>query len=119
MTRTFEENETIVKEGFADKARRTLGMVPFTEEAVAAYHCARDPSTPMRIKVAAMAALAYFVVPVDAVPDFIALLGYGDDAAVFWAAWRAIKPHITEGHRGRARAFLGKKAPDDKETLKG
>lgn len=119
MTRTADEDETIVRDGFADKVRRTIGMVPFTDEAVAAYYCTRDPSTPTRIKVAVMAALAYFVVPVDAVPDFIALLGYGDDAAVFWAAWRAVKPYITEEHRTRSRAFLGGKTSGQGATFTG
>lgn len=119
MTRTDEENEKIVRDGFADKVRRTIGMVPFTDEAVAAYYSTRDPSTPTRIKLAVMGALAYFVMPIDAVPDIIAMLGYGDDAAVFWAAWRMVKPHITEGHRERARAFLGKKAAGDEASFKG
>lgn len=105
--RTPEENEKIVTAGFADKARRTLGRIPFTSEAVAAYFCAIDAQTPNRVRLTLMAALAYFVMPVDMVPDFIAGLGYTDDAAVFWAAWRAVSGHVTDLHRDRARAFLG------------
>lgn len=108
MSRTPEENERIVEEGFASKARRTLGRVPFTDEAVTAYYCATDPITPNRVRVILMAALAYFVMPFDMLPDFIAMLGYTDDAAVFWAAWRSVSGHITDAHRARARTFLGK-----------
>lgn len=108
MSRTPEENERIVEEGFIDKARRTLGRVPFTDEAVTAYFCATDPITPNRVRVILMAALAYFVMPFDVLPDFIAMLGYTDDAAVFWAAWRSVSGHITDAHRARARTFLGK-----------
>lgn len=108
MSRTPEENERIVEEGFVDKAKRTLGRVPFTDEAVAAYYCATDPATPSRVRITLMAALAYFVVPTDMVPDFIAMLGFTDDAAVFWAAWRSVQGHVTETHRERARAFLGR-----------
>jgi len=111
--RTPEENEQIVEEGFIPKARRTLGKIPFTDEAVAAYYCAVDPGTPTRVRVTLMAALAYFVMPFDVLPDFIALLGYTDDAAVFWAAWRSVSGHVTDTHRARARAFLGK---HDKEA---
>jgi uncharacterized membrane protein YkvA (DUF1232 family) len=46
--------------------------------------------------------------PFDAVPDFIAFLGYGDDAAVFWAAWRTVQPHVTDDHRDRARDLVAK-----------
>lgn len=110
--RTPEENEKIVTEGFADKARRTLGRIPFTDEAVAAYYCAIDTATPNRVRFTLMAALAYFVMPLDVVPDFIAGLGYTDDAAVFWAAWRSVSTHVTDLHRARARDFLGKTDKD-------
>jgi len=110
VTRTQDDEETIVREGFADKVRRTLGKVPFTREAVAAYYCAIDPTTPKQVKLAVFGALAYFVMPIDAVPDIIALLGFTDDAAIFWAAWRTIKPHVSDVHRSRAKAFL--KHPD-------
>jgi len=53
-----------------------------------------------------MGALAYFVVPADMVPDFLPWLGFTDDAAVLFAAIRAIAPHITGAHRARARAAL-------------
>lgn len=115
MGRTPEENEKIVAEGFVDKARKTLGRIPFTDEAVAGYYCATDPATPNRVRVTLMAALAYFVIPTDMVPDFIAGLGFTDDAAVFWAAWRSVSGHVTEMHKKRAREFLGRKedeAPD-------
>ncbi|MEX0693831.1 MAG: YkvA family protein [Rhodospirillales bacterium] len=108
MSRTPEENEQIVEEGFVSKARRTLGRVPFTDDAVAAYYCATDPVTPNRVRVTLMAALAYFVMPFDMLPDFIAMLGFTDDAAVFWAAWRSVSGHVTDAHRARARALLGK-----------
>ncbi|MGJ3260019.1 MAG: YkvA family protein [Rhodospirillales bacterium] len=115
MSRTPEENEQIVADGFVDKAKKTLGRIPFTDEAVAAYYCATDPATPGRVRVTLMAALAYFVIPTDMVPDFIAGLGFTDDAAVFWAAWRSVSGHVTEAHRTRARDFLGRakeEAPD-------
>ncbi len=108
MSRTPEENEKIVADGFVDKAKKTLGRIPFTDEAVAAYYCATDPATPNRVRVTLMAALAYFVIPTDMVPDFIAGLGFTDDAAVFWAAWRSVSGHVTGMHRARARDFLGR-----------
>jgi uncharacterized membrane protein YkvA (DUF1232 family) len=115
VSRTPEENEKIVADGFADKAKKTLGRIPFSDEAAAAYYCATDPATPNRVRVTLMAALAYFVIPTDMVPDFIAGLGFTDDAAVFWAAWRSVAGHVTERHRARARSFLGRvdeQAPD-------
>jgi len=101
-----EERERYVRANLGGKVRRTLGRLGFVKEAVAAYYCARDPKTPLRVKAAILAALAYFIMPVDAVPDLIAVLGYTDDATVFWAAYRFIRPYITGRHRERARDFL-------------
>jgi uncharacterized membrane protein YkvA (DUF1232 family) len=85
---------------------RTAGVIPFSEEAVAAYCCARDSNTPIHVKAIILGALAYFVMPADLIPDIIFGLGYTDDIAVFWAAWRAISRHITNEHRTRAAELL-------------
>lgn len=91
---------------FWDKVRRTAGKVPFVDEAVAIWFCARDPATPTRVKAILLAALAYFVMPFDVVPDLLAGLGYADDLAVVTAAIRAVLPHITDAHRAKARDVL-------------
>lgn len=99
-------DENIVRSGFWQKARKTLGHVPFTEDAVAAYHCATDAATPLRIRATLFGALAYFVMPFDVIPDFIVGLGYTDDAAVMVAAFMAASAHIMAAHREKARAWL-------------
>jgi uncharacterized membrane protein YkvA (DUF1232 family) len=109
LTRTEREearNEQRVRGRFWPKVRQTLGRVPFTEDAIAAYHCATDTATPLRIRVLLFGALAYFVMPFDVIPDFIVGLGYTDDAAVLLAAFTAASTHITEAHRDKARAWL-------------
>lgn len=53
-----------------------------------------------------LTALAYFVMPADGIPDFIAVLGFTDDAAVFWAAYRFIVPQVNDVHWGKAFTFL-------------
>ena len=40
--------------------------------------------------------------------DFIPLLGFGDDAAVLYAAIRAVAPHIKPAHRVSAKEALDK-----------
>ncbi len=106
MTGSAMDDEQRVREGFWRKARATLGKVPFTEDAVAAFHCATDSATPLRIRATLFAALAYFVLPFDAVPDFLLGLGFTDDAAVILAAFTAARLHVSEAHRARARAWL-------------
>ena len=106
--------------GFWNKVRRTLGRVPFLDEAVAAYYCAADPKTPRRVQAVLVGALGYFVVPTDMIPDFIAGLGFSDDAAVLAAAIGAVRRHITDDHRARARGALGRLAdPGGREPAEG
>ncbi len=111
--RKYERDKARVERGFWDKVRRTLNRVPFLDEAVAAWFCAVDPSTPLRVKAVLMGALAYFVVPADMVPDFLALLGYTDDAAVLAAAIRTVQPYITDNHRAQAREALRDEGLDE------
>jgi len=95
-----------VEAGFCRKVSRLIGHVPFLEDAAAAYYCATDAHTPTRVKAVLIGALAYFVVPIDMIPDFIATLGFTDDAAVLFAAIQTVAPHIKDGHRIQARAAL-------------
>ncbi|MDX1574895.1 MAG: YkvA family protein [Kiloniellales bacterium] len=104
--RRYQRDKARVERGFWAKVRRTLGRVPFLEEAVAAYYCAVDRQTPVQVKAILMGALAYFVLPADTIPDFIAWLGFADDAAVLALAIRTVEPHIKEHHRRQARAII-------------
>ena len=101
-----QEHEARVRGGFWRKLRRYAGRIPFAEEAVAAWYCTRDPKTPGHIRAAALAALAYFVIPTDALPDFLPTLGFADDAAMFWAVWQMICKHVTNEHRDKAAQAL-------------
>lgn len=109
-----DHDERVVKSGFWPKIRSTLGKVPFTEEAVAAFYCAIDRTTPTYVRAILYAALAYFIVPMDIIPDFIAGLGFTDDAAVLMAAFSAVRKHLTPEHRSRARRYLMRDDPPDR-----
>lgn len=105
-------DEAQVDRGFWRKLRRYGRHVPFLRDAVAAYFCARDPETPIQVKAVLMGALAYFVLPADLVPDFIAGLGFTDDATVVMAAIQVISPHIKDRHRDQAQAAIDRLAAD-------
>ena len=99
-------DEQRVRGGFWRSARRAAGQIPFMDELVAAYYCALDRRTPTKVRGILLAALAYFVMPADTIPDFIVGLGFTDDIAVLTAAIAAVRPHIRERHRKAARAAL-------------
>lgn len=100
------DTQQIDSAGFWSKVKANLGRVPFMDEVVAVWYCARDPATPAKVKAILFGAVAYFVLPFDVVPDVIVGLGYGDDLAILIAAIRAVRPHITDRHREMARAAL-------------
>jgi uncharacterized membrane protein YkvA (DUF1232 family) len=60
------------------------------------------------VKAALIGAIAYFVLPADAVPDVLPLVGYTDDAAVLAAAIKIVTSHITPDHREAARRTLAR-----------
>ncbi|MFT3904704.1 MAG: YkvA family protein [Steroidobacteraceae bacterium] len=100
------QDETIVRQQLLPKLARALAQVPFAEDLLAAWHCAFDPATPLRVKGILVGALAYFVLPVDAIPDFIPVIGFSDDLTVLATAITAVRTHITGKHRQRARDTL-------------
>ena len=99
-------NERIVREGFWRKLRRTLGRIPFAEDAVAAFYCATDSTTPLHARAIMLAALAYFVLPIDLVPDALAVIGFTDDATVLATAIAVAGAHIRTEHRAKAKRVL-------------
>lgn len=99
-------DEEGLKRRFWDKLKHVAGKIPFTEDLVAAFFCATDPSTPSRVKLILLGAIAYFVFPTDAVTDLLPLFGFADDAAVLAAAITQVADSITEEHKGKAREIL-------------
>ena len=101
--------ERRVRSDFWRTAKRAARHVPFMEDVVAGYFAALDRKTPLRARGTLLAALAYFVMPADMIPDFIVGLGFTDDVAVLTAAFAAIRGHITPAHREAAREAMADK----------
>lgn len=101
------ERERTVRDQLWATLRRAARRIPFAEDVAAGYHAALDTRTPVRVRGTMLAALAYFVLPIDMIPDFVAGIGFTDDVAVLTAAIAAIRGHITDEHRVAARRMLG------------
>lgn len=100
--------EADVRQNFWRTARKAARSVPFMDEVVAAYYCALDKDTPLRAKGILLAALAYFVLPADTIPDVILGFGFTDDVAVLTAAIAAVRAHVKPAHRLAARETLAR-----------
>jgi len=99
-------NQDAAKARFVATAKRYLGRLPLARETVAMYFCMLDGKTPVWVKAAAGAALAYFVLPFDAIPDFLPVIGLSDDASVLAAALTAVSTHVKPEHRDQAAHWM-------------
>lgn len=99
-------NERRVARGFWPKMRRVASRVPFADRALSVWFAARDPETPAAAKGIMLAALAYFVMPVDAIPDVFAGIGFTDDAAVIAALLATLGANVRRRHKELAREAL-------------
>ncbi len=78
----------------------------FARKALTLFYCLQDRETPLVVKAVVMGALGYFILPIDAVPDVLAGLGWIDDAAVIAFAMRFADSYIKAEHIERARKYL-------------
>lgn len=105
LPKSIERNERLAR-GVIPKLMRVIGRVPFADDLVSAWYAARDPLTPVKAKAVLFAAVAYFVMPVDALPDMVIGLGFTDDATVLATALGVVGMYVKERHRRMARRLL-------------
>ena len=98
--------EQTVRRKFWRTLKHAARQIPFMEDAVAGYYCAIDRSTPARVRTALFGALAYFVMPLDMIPDFIVGTGFADDATVLLGTLALVRANISPRHREDARNAL-------------
>lgn len=65
------------------------------EKALTLYFAAQRPETPLWAKTVIYSTLAYVILPMDAIPDFMPLTGYTDDLGTLAAAIGAVAMAIT------------------------
>ncbi len=111
--RRAARDEDGVRRDFWAKLKRVGRRIPFAEDILAAYYCTLDPATPSRVRFVLLGAIAYFVMPVDAIADFLPVLGFADDAALLAAALSQVAGAIKDEHREKARTALAEGAAAD------
>ena len=104
----FIRDEERVRREFWHKVRRAAVQLPFAEDLLAAWYCAFDRETPTEVRAALIGALAYFVLPFDAMPDVMPMLGFADDAAVLVTALRLVANHMRPEHRAAAKRAIAR-----------
>lgn len=70
------------------------------------YFAARDPHTPLLVRLLALAVAAYALSPIDLIPDFIPIIGYLDDLLLLplglWLVVRLTPPEVIAEAREKA-----------------
>ena len=97
------QDEQMVREGFWPKLTRHAAQLPFADELLAAWYCATDPATPLKVKGTLFGALAYFILPLDAIPDLTPFTGYADDLAALSAALLTVAAYVDDAVKEKAR----------------
>lgn len=102
----IHSEQTVTEESFWTKVSafaKSAGR-QVIEPAVLLWIVLRKPQTPAWARATILGALAYFVLPIDTIPDCLPVIGFTDDLAVLVSAIAAVATHIDEGDRAAARA---------------
>lgn len=109
--RALTERERKVRRDFWTKFKRFAGQVPFAEDIVAGYYSALDPATPIRVRAMLLAAIAYFILPLDLIPDRARLCRRcGADHC---RACARLLPHHVYPSRGRRTSARPRSCPEE------
>ena len=108
-----DNDDGALRRSFWRKTRRDAARLPFAQDLLAAYYCAFDRATPLQVKATLVAAIAYFVLPLDAIPDVLPVLGFTDDAAVLAIAIKLVASSIRPAHREAAQRKLAELSAHD------
>ncbi|MES2264837.1 MAG: YkvA family protein [Pseudomonadota bacterium] len=76
------------------------------EKALWLYYAAQRPETPLWAKTIIYGALAYFISPVDAIPDITPIVGYADDLGALAAAIATVSTYINDEVKELAKKKL-------------
>lgn len=107
-------NQSFSVSRFWDKLKahaRTAGK-DVVELALKLFYAWQDPDTPQSAKAIILSALVYFIVPTDAVLDFLPG-GYVDDWGALLGALWTVAAHLKTEHTEKAREKLKEWFPDD------
>lgn len=100
MLRAFDERS------FWMIVKRYARKASFVPDAIALYYCMIDEATPVSARATIALSLAYFVVPTDAIVDWIPVSGLVDDGTVLAITLGIVQAHVTDEHRRKSQEWL-------------
>jgi uncharacterized membrane protein YkvA (DUF1232 family) len=93
------------EQGFWEKLKKFALQAgkEVVERALTLYYAAQRPETPLWAKTVIYSALAYFILPTDAIPDLTPIAGYADDLGALAAALTTVAMCITPEIKDQAK----------------
>ena len=70
------------------------------------FYAMKSDKMPMTEKALVVAALGYFILPIDLIPDFIPVVGYADDLTALYVALKKVTSYIDNEIINQARDKL-------------
>jgi len=101
--RQFYDEQSFLRK--LKKFGKTAG-VQVAYSALLLFHLMKEPTVPVKAKVTIAAALGYFILPTDAIPDLLPLVGFSDDLGVLIFALSQISGNITPAVQEKAKKQL-------------
>jgi uncharacterized membrane protein YkvA (DUF1232 family) len=95
---------------FWDKLKRVakIAGMKVVYPALLLQYMMKSEEVSLKTKLIISAALGYFILPIDFIPDFAPLIGFADDLGVLLLILRQMAVHITPEIRKNAREHLQK-----------
>lgn len=87
----FSENKLIKK---VAKVARTAGLIVIYP-AMILYYLFKEKTVPLASKSVIAAALAYFIMPADSIPDITPIIGYSDDLAILLVSLSHLMKYVS------------------------
>ncbi len=82
----YRREAEFIADRFEAKLRKAGKGLRFTNDLIALFSYMTDPEVHWAKKTVVVAALLYFIIPLDAIPDLAPVAGYLDDMGVVGAA---------------------------------
>ncbi len=90
-----DEGAKYVEENLWQKVERVGKKISFAKDLMALYNYMMDSGVSWHRKSIVIAALVYFISPIDAIPDLAPLFGYLDDLGVITAVLKFLGSELT------------------------
>lgn len=112
--KNFSENKLFKK---VAKVAKTAGLIVIYP-AMILFYLFKEKSVPVASKSVIAAALAYFILPTDSIPDITPIIGYSDDLGILLVSLSHLMKYVTPELLAKVKKHLSRWFGDVEELHK-